>query len=570
MPVPKTADDALLIVLADNPTGKGQSSDWDDIVSLAGPTPLRLRSGMEERRLFLERVKPGTYTVAERALRIKDTETPTPVPPAREVEVRPGTINFFPIVFKRWVESDGKPRTGAAQATPDDQRTVTREISDYLNFGEWIGRRFVGFGPYRPRFSLEKDSYPFEIATRPPGARLLIDGQDFGTTPLTADLAPGRHQLTAEKQGFAVTRTYVTVESEGEIEVPLTALAGQREGAQPGASRVLLAPLTNLAPPAGQAFGSVLDDSLEIGLGAGTTGLDPVRAAATASSDLAAAESAGADFLAHGRYLVDGAAVLVQAELVDVRTRMTRAATLYEGPTGLAMFKDIDAMVEELTAGAHREIPAPGDLVVARSDPLRSLAYDRKRTENEVIVKRQQRRTSVAAQAFLGGEFDTIKDPAASEDQMRLQTNGPAVGIGLTYERDISGPISLAVITNPILAPASHGFVWEIPLYLGPRYTFAGYRTDLYWGLMAEGRYAGEVEVESEGSTRDYGPYWIGGVTFDTGLKLYTYDRMSRPARFVNIGMMISILGVRTTTDFGESASVPLALWMYAGLGGRL
>ena len=33
--------------------------------------------------------------------------------------------------------------------------------------------------------------------------------------------------------------------------------------------------------------------------------------------------------------------------------------------------------------------------------------------------------------------------------------------------------------------------MWEVPLYAGARYTFAGYRTDLYWGLLGEARYVG-------------------------------------------------------------------------------
>ena len=576
MPVPKQQGDALFILIAANPTGKNQSVEWDDVTALDGPTPTQFRSGADGYRLFVERLRPGSYSFKSRTLRLKDSERPAQLPRIGALEIGPQTINLCPVKLTRWVDERGEARTGVAPVTADDQRVVTAEISDYLNFGEWIGSRFVGFGPYRPRFSLEKDAYPFRVATRPAGARLLVDGQDWGTTPLTADLTPGRHQLAMEKEGFAITKSYITVESEGEIEVPLTPLAGQRQTAQTARARLVITPFRNLGSAEGEPLGPVFDDTIEIGFANRGDTIEPVRtgASATEAPDFGAAEREGGDLLAVGSYLVDDARLLVQAALYDVPSRMARGAITYAGPAGLAMFAGIDGMVEELWKGTVRELPPPGQPIIQQGDALRSVAYDRKRTEKEIIAKRSERKTSLVAQLFMGGEFDTIDDPPAFDNDMRMQTAGPAWGGGATYERQMRGPLSLTLITLPILSRTQSerggNLLWEVPLYAGPRYTFLGYRTDLYWGLLAEARYVGRFTIEESGTDYEYGPYAIGGLTFDTGLKLYTYDRMSRPARFVNLGMMIGLLGLRTTLDFDEKDTVPLAIWLYCGLGGRL
>lgn len=574
MPVPKREGDALLIIIAANPTGKDQTTEWMDLVDVAGPTGLRLETGTDRHRLLLERVRPGTYTFVRRSIRSRAGETEVEAPRTDPLEIAAGTINLCPVKLMRWADEGGLARVGMRPVTPDDQRIVTSEISDYLKFGEWIGGAFVGFGPYRPRFSLEKEAYPYRIASRPEGARVRIDGQDWGTTPLTADLTPGKHQLSLEKEGFAITRTYVTVESEGEVDVPLAALAGPHEAGRGAGARLVLAPFRNLGPPQDEAIGAVFDDALEIFVAAASDRLETVRAAsATASPDFTEAERAGGDMLAVGSYLLDDERLLVQAAVYDVPSRMSRGETTYTGPAGLAMFAGVDTLVEEVLAAARRDLPAPGQPVIRTSDPLRSVAYDRKRTEKEIIATRLERRTSIAVHGYLGGEFDTIDDPPAFDNDMRLQTNGPALGIGATYELLLRGPFSLTFVTNPLFFPSDRaGTIWEIPLYAGARYTFLGYRTDLYWGLLAETRFVGPMTVteESTGVDYDYGPYLIGGLTFDTGLKLYTYERMSRPARFVNLGMMIGVVGLRATLDFGEIERVPIALWLYCGFGGRL
>jgi hypothetical protein len=72
------------------------------------------------------------------------------------------------------------------------------------------------------------------------------------------------------------------------------------------------------------------------------------------------------------------------------------------------------------------------------------------------------------------------------------------------------------------------------------------------------------------GEQKDFGPYWITGMSLDTGVKIYLYDRMSVIPKFVNIGMLIGTFGFRFEQDFSDSAFVPLEMWLYIGFGGRL
>ncbi len=71
-----------------------------------------------------------------------------------------------------------------------------------------------GFKPWEQRVSavkgrshpvhavLEPLTIPLEIRSTPPGARILIDGEEKGRTPLTVPLPAGRYRLVLEKPGY--------------------------------------------------------------------------------------------------------------------------------------------------------------------------------------------------------------------------------------------------------------------------------------------------------------------------------------------------------------------------------
>ncbi len=53
---------------------------------------------------------------------------------------------------------------------------------------------------------------PLAVTSKPDGARVLVDGQEAGLTPLQVELAPGNHFLTLEKQGYTRASAEVTIE----------------------------------------------------------------------------------------------------------------------------------------------------------------------------------------------------------------------------------------------------------------------------------------------------------------------------------------------------------------------
>ena len=85
-------------------------------------------------------------------------------------------------------------------------------------------------------------------------------------------------------------------------------------------------------------------------------------------------------------------------------------------------------------------------------------------------------------------------------------------------------------------------------------------------------RYITGVDVKSTDGPeiKRFGPYLVTGGSFDTGIKIYTYERLSRPATYTNIGMIIGLYQRRFELDFTESERVPLSIWLYFGFGGRL
>jgi hypothetical protein len=70
---------------------------------------------------------------------------------------------------------------------------------------------------------------PLKVVSVPPGARLKVDGQDAGTTPVRVRFAVGMHALDLTKEGYAPGSTPMEVTPEelpgGSITVELGGLS---------------------------------------------------------------------------------------------------------------------------------------------------------------------------------------------------------------------------------------------------------------------------------------------------------------------------------------------------------
>jgi hypothetical protein len=72
------------------------------------------------------------------------------------------------------------------------------------------------------------------VRSRPPGAAVLLDGKQVGTTPVDVTAAPGHHELTLSRERYATAVT--GADAPGTVDVPLQ---------RPPATLVVLANVPN-------------------------------------------------------------------------------------------------------------------------------------------------------------------------------------------------------------------------------------------------------------------------------------------------------------------------------------
>lgn len=579
MPLPKSEEESLFILLTES--HEMGETNWKDSLKFEGPSSFTIPVRPHKWDLYFVRVEPGKYRITERELTLgKESSRELPVPVDEEFKVPPGSIFLFPVKITNSEPETGKVRPGHARIGPDDQREVAIRASDYVNFGEWIGSEFIGFGPYKPRFSIEQDTYVFDIRTEPAGANVIIDETDWGTSPITANLTPGKHLVQVTKEGFADLKTFLDIETKGETNLVLTAVSEQKLTSTGEETSILFIPFRNMETGQEDSLSLVFTDTLKTSLSKNEnlTIIEYPREllpeTRSLEVDFQYAEEQGIDLVLTGHYLERDEKLLVHSVLYETQNEMVKTALTLTSPSGILVFNHIDSMTDELHRGILKVLPEKGDMIIDKKDRGTIISFDRKRTEKEVIDERMERSVSLGGSFIWGSLLDTLDDPPFFERSTRY--NGPGIGGSISFDKDLSRHFSLTLLLNPVFItyPEDRGegtFV-EIPLYLGTRYSFLGYRADLYLGLLGEMRYITGVDVKSTDGPeiKRFGPYLVTGGSFDTGIKIYTYERLSRPATYTNIGMIIGLYQRRFELDFTESERVPLSIWLYFGFGGRL
>jgi TolB-like protein len=589
MPTPRADDDCLFLLMSDNPQYKSRETyEWKDIIDFEGPTPFSITVGHLPMKLHMRRIKPGEYRVKRRYLRF-------PGGILRDVSMResftlePYTIYLFPRKIIDVQNQQGDALPGYEVVSPDDQRWVSQTVSDYVSFSEWIGSNFEGFGPYKPRFSLEQKAYDFHIASNPAGATVYVDGTDWGSAPVTAKLEPGKHQLVLQKEGYADTRSFVNVETEGEVAIDLISLADSGT-AIPAFDRIslLLVPFKNIGSDEHDRWKTVFPDSLKVGLiqderitvvdtsqSVGGEALKDV----SLRPDFSYAESKGINLLVTGHYLIKDEKVMVHAVLFDVKSEMVKTSVSYTGPSGILLFNSIDEVSQKFLDAVDKQLPEVGSEVVEERESIKSriVSYDKKLTERQIVDKRLERPFSFSGNFIWGAMFDTIDDDPFFDNSMR--SDGPPLGLGLTGELGIVGPLSLTMMFNPVYSfyagnqgAESDGPVFDFPLYLGPRFSFMSTRNDIYFSLLGQMRYITGAHLTDQTGTleKDFGPYWITGMSVDMGVKIYTYQRISKAPTFLNLGMILGTALWRFESGFENGEFFPMEVWLYIGYGSRL
>lgn len=469
---------------------------------------------------------------------------------------------------------------------PDDRKRVSEDMSDYLNFSEWIGSFYEGFGPYTPRFALSSARYEYTVTTDPEGGAVIIDGENWGESPITVQLEPGKHLVRIEKEGYVSIQTFITLESAGEITFELEPEAKKELTQEEGISKqfytVLISPLRNIGDPEYDYLKTVFSD----GIASGLYGREDVRVLMhpedlplsenLLSPDFSYAEQQGAELLVSGRFLAKGEKLFVHATLYDVLTQQVKTSTMYTGGAGLAMFESIDTMTEEFVDNMDRVLPKIGEEVVERKQTVTReiVTYEKKITDEQIVDERMKNRHSLALYYTWGATLDSGPlDTTFGSSRV----GGPTSGFTVAYDLFLFQPLSLSVKTGMNFYDiwvegytVSQDTGIEVPLYVGPSLVFSGRRTDLTIGIDAHFHFIGGFSYDEGFGYVDFGPFLLIGASLDAGLKFYLNRRMSARPVFLSVGMLFDLYSRRFPLDFSGSELVPFSVYMLLGGGVRL
>ena len=420
IPQPDPRRDSLLIILQD--TGEGAGGTLE-IASAAYSRSIRIPGGTE--KIHYIKLPSGTYrlTLIPSGSGRSDGIT-------AETEIRPETVFLF------YNAITSPENLAFSEITPEEQRRVSEDLTDYINFSEWYGKYFEGFGAYKPRSSLEAARFDFEIVTDPPGARVVIDGNVWGKSPITVQLEPGRHLLRIEKEGYEAVRTFLNVDSPGAVALSLDIVSAEEASGEEEdrTYALLIPPLDNIGNSEYDYLNTVFSDGIAAGL-VHRENVTVLRSpsgetAGETGPDFESAEERGAEFLVSGTYSADRD-LFVQAALYDVRTRQVKTSIMYTGKAGLDMFESIDAMTEEFVANLSRVLPDPGEGIIEKRQAISReiISYRQKVGAKEIIAARHARRHSLSGMMAYGSIMDAVTDPDSGGTHPRITSAafGPMV-----------------------------------------------------------------------------------------------------------------------------------------------
>ncbi|HUZ18111.1 MAG TPA: PEGA domain-containing protein, partial [Spirochaetia bacterium] len=550
-PRPGSIGDSLLVVVGD--LGNAANQPVRDVVVLNGPQRVSIDLAHSSDGVQQVRVRPGEYTLTSRTIWWKNGAHRTfNAYSGRQIAVRPSAVVLSPWKFPFLTPSNARPADSIAAVTPADRRRAATETGDYIGIAEWAGRNVIGFEPYSPFAGFMANTYTITFRSTPENARLTIDGEDWGTTPLPAQLTAGKHVYKLFVDGYSEKSGSLDVQRNGAEQIDLTRVQPGTAGPTSGRTAVLIESFSNLGSREYDNLSGALTSSLATALtqagvvvARGTTppGSDRrVSVDGPAEPDFAAAAEAGVEAFVAGDYVANDQTVLIHAALYDTQTGLVKASVLFDGKGGTDIFDTIDQMTARLSASVARALPAVGhDVVKERVVTPQSASFDTYVTQKEIIRKRDAHRFSVVAGPSLAGVADEIVDPS-SPTNTTSRINGPGLGAFLGADYTLTGPISLHVATMPFyFQDRSGNSKVEIPAYIGTRYHFSGLKNDVYLGLQGAVHYAPAQSVifNSSPSAITMGPFLLVGMNFEAGVNLYTNKRISQTPAFTGIGLTL-------------------------------
>lgn len=584
LPRPRGGNTSLLVIVAELPAKS--AGPVSDRVVIDGPRRLQFNLHGRSPGVFLFRVPPGSYRVVSRSIRWRGGVRGV----VRSFHGATVDVPSAAIVLPEWVfaapqRGAAPARNGVVGARPVDRRRAASYLRDFVRIPEWVGRQVVGFSPYSPFTNHVAREYTVRIESSPPDAQISVDGQARGSTPLAVQLVPGSHLVQLARQGYKPHASFINVGANGVERFTLDPARGLPAAGANGKISVMIESFRNLGASGYDDLAAVLTSSLGVAfkhqgidiVASQTAGAQPPAGTAVGAGgpSFAEAEKAGARAFVSGDYTANEKSILIHAALYDTQAGLVKASVLFEGAGGIKIFDSIDRMSAQLSSAVKKALPEVGQTVVKeRVITPKPLLFDTQVHTANVIRHRNERRYSLSFGPEMAGVMDTLADPH-SPGSTTQRIDGPALGFDLGLDLPLSDALSFHLATMPILyKDRASTMRVEIPLYFGPRYNFYGPTSDIYMGLQGAVHFAPTTTVDFNSGTSQVpvtvGPFWLFGLNLETGIKIYTNNRLSQLPTYYGFGLRLGILGYRFNLVLGNPARYPMELGIGAFIGTRL
>ncbi len=491
-------------------------------------------------------------------------------------EITSSSVFLFPFVLNEFFQTDEADSSLFEKLSPEDKKLAAEMIENSLDFRSWRGKRFVGFSPYTPGWDLTSERTTATVSTIPAGANIIINGENWGKSPLDVSLTAEKHLLFIRKEGFESLQTFINLGMENSFNFTLKeALTDSTINEK---SKILCLPFTNLGDPSDDNMAPVFSDSIGAGLyinkdiDVAVFSGNLVPENTSIENLIKLAEGTGSQMLVVGNYRVGGGEILVQASLIDVQTELVKTSLIFPGKAGIEVFDSIDTMTEEFLDNFSKVLPEVGKRVVTRQGGDKDPKIEKQLSDLDWIKSRSTKDRSFELGIIWGAKFDGYENlPPSYENVSRSQ--GPVLGLNLVYEKFFLDNISLVIKSTPFISPENEDMpqYFTIPFIIEPRLTFGSLKTETYLGISGSMEYSSEVTIVDNNGLNPLsrGPYYYFNMDLDTGVKFYINKNKNDRPTFLNFGFYLPFVGRRVNDDFSNAVMNPFSIWFTLTYGRR-
>ena len=465
-------------------------------------------------------------------------------------------------------------RISLEKMRPEDRRKAAAELIRELPFFLWSGSSYVGFGPFSPEPIFTPKTFMVQFDTEPQGTELILDDESYGTTPLSAELSSGEHQLELIYPDETMDRKKLNISGNESFRFLATKASGRKKGVK----LALVVPFRNEGDPAYDYLSSVFSDSLALTVSESgkivTVHPSPklVEEAEALPRDeryfryVQEAEEAGADLIIDGGYSAGDEEVLTRGIVYDVSRNLVQTSTLYTGPAGLDIFDSIDEMALSFAEELDRVLPEIGQKVIRleESKSEETLRFQRSVAQQKIMAARDSRRfMGDIGIGFGGSDLDRDLNISGDDDYYR---DGMTLGPMASFTYLLKPRIGLYGMTGFLFLVSEERGTFELPLTLGPVVLFPSRAFDVTFGILPQIAYCSEFSSE----IRNFGPFLRSDLLMDFGISFYGYDETDDPMRYIKLNFQVQLIGATMDYDFSDPQQAGFMARLYLSIGRRL